>query len=91
MFKTTLWVTTETYPGRKRCVHVVRTFTAHLERKVSNGNVKRRRITYSAVSSAIDEISQLWLGEAKLGWIGDWGFRSGPDTFPNKRRNGVLH
>ena len=91
MFQTTRLVSTEAYPGRKRCVHIVCSFTALLEHRVNTGRGKRKRIAYSAVSSTIDELSQLWLGEAKLGRIGDRGFRLSPRTFPNKRRGGVLH
>jgi len=90
VFETTVRVSTKTYPGGKRRIHIVRLFAADLELKMSMGRVQTRGRTYRALSITIDEVRQLWLREAKPCWIGDRRYCLGPDTFPNKRSSGIL-
>lgn len=91
MFHATRLVSTETYPGGKRRIHVVRALVAHLLPGLSTRRGKIQRIAYCAISSTIDETGQLWLGETKFSGIRDRGFRLSPNAFPNERGNRILH
>lgn len=90
MLQTTFGVSTKTYPGGKRRIHIVRLFAADLERKMSIRRVQTRGRTYRALSITIDEICQLWLREAEPFWIGDQRYCLGPDAFPNERSSRIL-